>query len=138
MNQETYCDCCLPASILLLVERKCYEPKTGGAAIDCYHDEEGNNVYKYTRKLHHGHKAKLERQLIEFMIGLQDTVKEHIPRVPLQTKHTWCGETFRAHTWFCGTIWRDWVFIDWGNDGGELPSKISSLGFQVNYQILSK
>jgi hypothetical protein len=102
------------------------EPKTGGAAIDCYHDEEGNNVYKYTRKLHHSHKAKLERQLIEFMIGLQDAVKEHIPRVPLQTKHTWCGETFRAHTWFCSAIWRDWVFIDWGDDGGELPSKISS------------
>jgi hypothetical protein len=102
------------------------EPKTGGAAIDCYHDEEGNNVYKYTRKLQHGHKAKLERQLIEFMIGLQDAVKDHIPRVPLQTKHTWCGETFCAHTWFCGAIWRDWVFIDWGDDGGELPSKISS------------
>jgi hypothetical protein len=101
------------------------EPKTGGAAIDCYHDEEGNNVYKYTRKLQHGHKAKLERQLIEFMIGLQDAVKDHIPRVPLQTKHTQCGETFRAHTWFRGAIWRDWVFIDWGDDGGELPSKIS-------------
>jgi hypothetical protein len=102
------------------------EPKTGGAAIDCYHDEEGNNVYKYTRKLQHSHKAKLERQLIEFMIGLQDAVKDHIPRVPLQTKHTWCGQTFRAHTWFHGDIWRDWVFIDWGDDGGELPSKISS------------
>jgi hypothetical protein len=87
--------------------------------------KKANNVYKYTRKLQHGHKAKLERQLIEFMIGLQDAVKDHIPKVPLQTKHTRCGETFRAHTWFRGAIWRDWVYIDWGDDGGELPSKIS-------------
>jgi len=65
------------------------EPKTGAAAIDCYHDEGGNAVYKYTRNLtNHSHKAMLERQLIDFMIGLQDAVKEHIPRVPLQTKHT--------------------------------------------------
>jgi hypothetical protein len=89
------------------------EPKTGGAAIDYYCDEEGNNVYKYTRKLQHSHKAKkLERQLIEFMIGLQDAVKDHILRVPLQTKHTWCGETFCAHTWFCGDIWR-WLQLKW-------------------------
>jgi hypothetical protein len=44
-----------------------------------------------------------------------------------QTKHTQGGETFRAHTWFQGGIWCNWVFIDWGKEHGILPNKI--IGF---------
>jgi hypothetical protein len=52
---------------------------------------------------------------LKVQISLVKVEAGRLPRVPLQTKHTQCGETFHAYTWFHGTIWRDWVFIDWGD-----------------------
>jgi hypothetical protein len=96
------------------------EPQTCGAAIECFVGESGKACYQYTRKLPNGHKAWLERHVSEFVVGLNCMLKDHIPEVLLQTKHTWGGETFQAHTWFQGGIWCNWVFIDWGKEHGIL------------------
>ena len=65
----------------------------------------------------------LERDLIDFLGGLQDLVKEHIGAVPLRTEHHRQGIIFRAHVWHRGGVWRDWARIDWGEEG-ILPSKL--------------
>ena len=101
------------------------EPFTGGAVIWCYLDEDGHARFKYTRKLENGHKTNLETKLIEFMIGLENDIQEHIPEVLLQMKHEHFGQFFGAHTWFHGNVWHNWVFINWGDDGHVLPGKLN-------------
>jgi hypothetical protein len=69
------------------------------------------------------------------MVGLNHALKSYISEVLLQTKHTWCEETFWAHFWFQGGIWHDWVFIDLGKEHGILPNKI--MGF-INLSALPR
>ena len=67
----------------------------------------------------------LEADLINFVADLQGKVRDCLPeRQPLlQTSHKRNGTIFRGHPCFRGNVWRDWVVIDWG-DEGRLPNKI--------------
>ena len=74
--------------------------------------------------------TKLNKQLLDFLLDLQDLVMPHIPGQELQihTRHVRFHrdgkDFFHAHPNFRGGgPWNDWAFIDWG-DWGVLPSHI--------------
>ena len=70
-----------------------------------------------------GEKVTLEKCLIDFVGGLQEKVAEYISTVPIRTEHTREGQIFRAHSRYRDHVWRDWVAVDWGEEG-VLPNKI--------------
>jgi len=65
----------------------------------------------------------VEETLISFVAGLQEVVSDHYDEVLLRTMHQRNGQIFRADTTYRGRVWRDWVFVDWGNYG-IVPNKI--------------
>jgi hypothetical protein len=66
----------------------------------------------------------METDLLKFVVDLQNLVSPYQKSVYLHANHYRKGSTFRANTSFYGSTWRDWVMVDWGNDGGMLPNKI--------------
>ena len=66
---------------------------------------------------------KLEQQFIDFVGELQQKLAlldgNVVIRMELVRKNT----IFRASNWYRKGVWRDWVEIDWG-DEGFLPCKI--------------
>jgi len=68
--------------------------------------------------------VKVEVGLIDFLVELQDLVNLDIPRIALKSLHKRNGQIFRGHMRFRGSVWRDWVVVDWGSGHGKLPNKI--------------
>jgi hypothetical protein len=66
----------------------------------------------------------VEIDLVDFIIALQDVVNVDIPRVKLFTLHRRNGIIFRGSACFRGSVWRDWVVVDWGQGYGKLPCHI--------------
>lgn len=99
-------------------------PCTGGAVFECYYDEDNNPSFELKSRIKEKGKVVLEQPLVEFVLDLQDAVSEHIKHVLLRTEHKRNGDTiFRAHSYYRGGVWRDWVVVDW-DDWGLLPNKI--------------
>ncbi len=68
--------------------------------------------------------ASLETCLLEFVIHLQDHFVHLYPNgVYLRTEHERSGTMFRGNAKYRNEVWRDWVLINWGEDGN-LPCKI--------------
>ena len=99
----------------------------GGQQFYVVHEDQDNANYAIlvTRK-RGNQKMNLEQDLINFVYNLQC-------RLPVNNKKAYVSSTyhrgtyiFRASTNFHGKPWRDWVIIDWG-DEGELPCHL--MGF---------
>ena len=100
--------------------------KTGG---QCFvvetHPESGRNfMWDPSDKRGKGNNVHVEIDLIEFMVDLQDKVHFDIPRVKLSTLHRRNGQIFRGSACFRGSVWRDWVVVDWGRGYEKIPNKI--------------
>jgi len=97
---------------------------TGGAAFRVYRDENGEHQIQSVRKVGaKGARFMMEETLLSFFVGLQDRVSGHYKEVPLLTFHRRNGQYFRSSASYRGSVWRDWVFVDWG-DWGILPNKV--------------
>ena len=68
--------------------------------------------------------VRVEVDLINFLVDLQDRVNLDIPRIALKSLHKRNGQLFRGHMRFRGSVWRDWVVVDWGAGYGKIPNKI--------------
>ena len=66
----------------------------------------------------------VEQDLIDFLIEVQDKVHPHIGPIIMKSLHKRHGQLFRGHVMFHGSVWRDWVVVDWGRGHGKLPCKI--------------
>ena len=95
-----------------------------GAKILVYFDDE---LQEYSAADTSRRKRKkvgiLENGLMNFVGGLKEKVAQHIKEVPIQTEHVRKGQIFRANLCFRENVWRDWVIVDWGEDG-QLPNKL--------------
>jgi len=100
-------------------------PRVGGAILKFFtNPQTGRNVACNGRKIKcRETKAQIEEDLVDFMVGLQDAVSEHIDSVPLHSYHLRNGQIFRGSHSFLDQVWRDWVLVDW-DDYGHLPNKI--------------
>jgi hypothetical protein len=67
----------------------------------------------------------VEQDFINFVGKLQTKIadKYGINKVPIYGNHHREGMTFRGSPMNNGGVWRDWVMVDWSDDG-ELPCKI--------------
>ena len=97
---------------------------TGGAAFRFYTDQHGISVPQYAHK----RKSRIpnymvEKALTDFMVDLNDAFNVHCGEVLLFSQHTRNGQTFRSSAQYRGKVWRDWVWVDWDDDG-ILPNKI--------------
>jgi hypothetical protein len=99
-------------------------PKVGGGKFHCYFDEDlGHNTIKMLHRMVDSDSLKVETALVDFVVDLQTAVSKFQDTVLLRTNHDQNGAKFRGHMNFRGSVWRDWVMIDWGDDG-VLPNKI--------------
>jgi len=122
------------------------QPYTGGAAFRVHRGEDGEGEIQPVRRSRgKQHRFMMEEALLRFVNGLQDKVIGHYEEVLLHTFHRRNGQIFRANASFKGTVWRDWVHVDWGADG-ILPCKIWGFvdlqdvpnNFQLHYGGLSR
>ena len=112
------------------------QPKIGGAQFLVYYDagSEAYSVADTSRKKEVEEDVFLEQGLLDFVGGLQRKVRKYIKLVPIRTEHVRRGQIFRASPQFRGHVWRDWVYVNWGEEGN-LPNKISAF---VDLQDLPK
>ena len=100
------------------------ETTVGGSEYHFFFD---NERQKYcactTKKMDKKHEIAIEKDLIDFMGGLNLAVSHHVSSVTMQTLHRRKGQIFRADNNYRDTVWRDWALIDWGNEG-KLPNKL--------------
>ena len=67
--------------------------------------------------------VRIEQQFIDWLGKFQEKIEHWIPRIEVRGNHHRNGYTFRGSPMHMGRVWRDWVLIDWGDDG-MLPCKI--------------
>ena len=107
---------------------------TGGTPIQVWkeEDEDGTITNQYEILTRGKYKAatKLNKQLMKFLIDLQDVVVDHLPydTIPIYTyharKHAKGSDMWHAHPNYRGKgPWKDWALVDWG-DEGVLPCHI--------------
>lgn len=97
---------------------------TGGAKYRVTRDQNGEYQIHSARKINGKvQQFMVEETFVSFLGGLQHAVAEHYDEVLLQSMHQRNGQIFRSDTVYRGTVWRDWVYVDWGN-WGILPNKI--------------
>jgi len=65
----------------------------------------------------------VEQDLVDFVAGLCEVVKDHVSDVLLMSKIKRNDQIFRGSLDFMTNVWRDWAMIDWG-EHGVLPCKI--------------
>jgi hypothetical protein len=100
------------------------QPTTGGAAFRIFEDANGICQISATRKYQSKHpRFMMEDAFLRFFNGLQKAVEHYYSEVVMLTYHFRGGHHFRANAAYRGSVWRDWVWVDWGPDG-TLPCKI--------------
>lgn len=94
---------------------------TGETQIEVYRSEEdGSACFDILTRSKKKSSTTLNTFAIEFLLGLQDLLSEHLPsgKLPIYTMHKRNGQIFRGHPNFRGKgPWRDWVWVDWGTQG---------------------
>ena len=104
--------------------------RTGGTKIKVYEDpdEEGQPAFHMCGRSKYKDSTKLDRQLLQFLYDLQNTIWEHTNTeayLPVLSEHTRGDNVFRGHPNHRGNgPWKDWAIIDWGPGWGRLPSHI--------------
>ena len=99
------------------------EPIGGSKYLVYYDDESEQYLAADTSRSKRGKKIIMEKGLIDFVGGLQEKVSQHICAVPIRTEHARKGQMFRAHPRYREHVWRDWVIVDWEEEG-LIPNKI--------------
>ena len=108
-------------------------PRHGGMPYYVHYNAQLNKNYAVLLTRKKGNQvANVEQTLVDFVAGLQDALKDYIYPLKVYTNHYREGYVFRSNTYFLKHTWRDWVVIDWGEEG-HLPSHI--MGF-VNLSSL--
>jgi len=104
--------------------KKIPEPSLGGAKFHCFYDQrERRNQVNSMIDFKCDIDLTLEDDLVDFVVQLQNAVKGFNKIVYLRTNHYRNGQIFRGHVHLKGGVWRDWVIVDWDDDG-KIPNKI--------------
>lgn len=74
-------------------------------------------------KIANANKMTLENELCKFITSLQKKVQKYTSKLYVRTEHKRNDQIFRAHPFYRGSVWRDWVVVDWA-DYGHLPNKL--------------
>ena len=86
--------------------------------------QNGHHILQHSRNIRgQSRDVRVEQDFVDFFAGLRHAVSDHYDDLLLYTLYKRGGHIFRSHVSFCGAVWRDWVVINWGQDG-KLPNKI--------------
>jgi hypothetical protein len=107
-----------------VVEPAVEPPSIGGASFVCHWDEETqtDNLVSKTR-INDPNGLVVETEFVNFVAGLQDEVGDSLTVETVRSHHKRQGELFRGHMNYRGSVWRDWVMVDWGDDGN-VPARV--------------
>jgi hypothetical protein len=67
--------------------------------------------------------VRIEQSYVDFIADLCQNVEGFIPNLEVRTMIWLNGVLYRGSPMYRGEPWRDWVIVDWGDDG-YLPAKI--------------
>jgi hypothetical protein len=98
---------------------------TSGARITCkIGDTLDEDSLEISTKLAHNDQMFAEGCYVKFVARLTRRLEGILPgKLTVLTEHKRKGTIFRAHMKYRGGVWRDWVNVNWGDDG-ILPNKL--------------
>lgn len=100
---------------------------TGGARIRVFYDQEDDrSTFEMITRAKSKDKTKMNGNLVDFLVELQDKVADSTPEMDLQifTNHKRGEHMWNAHPNFWGMgPWNDWVIVNWTGEG-KLPCHI--------------
>ncbi len=99
------------------------KPHLAGSKIHLDYDYNTNKNLVYVLERGKNKYLIMEQQFVDFVDGLKRIVGNNIPGFCVRTEHKRNNVIFRASTLFRGKVWRDWVMVDWGEEG-VLPCQI--------------
>lgn len=88
-----------------------------------YDDDMDKYLLTVTSDIKRFDNVQVEDEFIKFLVRLQNKVNPWVPDMVLRSTHRRKGIIFRATPMHMGAPWRDWVLVNWGDDG-KLPAKI--------------
>lgn len=101
------------------------ENRLGGGRFEAYYNEEkALNCLHVVAKSKTKDRLRIEQCFVDFVAGLGDCVADYVDKVQVRTTHFRNGAIFRGSPLHSGSVWRDWVAVDWGDEWGILPNKI--------------
>jgi hypothetical protein len=112
-----------------------------GAQLKVFEDKNGTLQLRDVTRKSTGNKPMLvEGSFRQFCIGLTGILDNHLTNFSIRITLKGKGVIFRSSLSYHGRIWRDWVMVDWGDDG-VLPNKIYGFldcrelprNFRLNY-----
>jgi hypothetical protein len=115
-----------------------------GAQLKVFEDDHGTlQLWDVTRKSMGNTPMLVEGSFCQFCIGLMEILDNHLTNLSVRSTLKGNGIIFRFSLSYHGSIWRDWVIVDWGDDG-VLPNKIYGFvdcqelpnNFRLNYSGL--
>jgi hypothetical protein len=97
---------------------------TKGTKILVYEDEDGDANLTVKSRMKDPDSIVWDRNVTDFLFDLQNLVSGYMKSLRILTEHHRNGQIFRAHPEYRQEgKWRDWVMIDWGEDGHQ-PGEI--------------
>ena len=100
--------------------------RTGGAIIQITFDEGSQQPgfqFGGTRMLDVDD-VEIETDLVKYLHFVQEKIHVHLPQLIVRTEHVRNGQIFRGHPHYRKAQWNDWVIVDWGAQGGQMPAEI--------------
>jgi hypothetical protein len=114
-----------------------------GAQLKVFEDDHGTlQLWDVTRKSMRNTPILVEGSFRQFCISLMEILDNHLKDLSVWSTLKGNGIIFWSSlSSYHGSIWRDWVMVDWGDDGGVLPNKIYGFvdcrelpnNFRLNY-----
>lgn len=95
-----------------------------GMKYQCFIDDDQNYVAQtFGKKRRLTEHVKAEKDLIDFVIGLEELIPPHLSPLYVRTEYVRGEQIFRANSFYYEEVWRDWAMVDWGAGWGVLPAK---------------
>lgn len=105
------------------------EPFTGETLINLLLDEHGRRAYSIGKgkPSRTPVKKKWDADVLDFLFVLQEKVGRWMnEKLEIRSDHRRDGKIYRGHPNYrsSGEPWKDWVVVDWGNNGGHVSAQI--------------
>jgi hypothetical protein len=105
------------------------ESVTGGTIINLLLDDHGRRAYSTGtgKPSRTPAKKKWDAEVLDFLFVLQEKVGRWMNgKLEIRSEHRRNGQIYRGHPNYrsSGEPWKDWVVVDWGENGGHLPSQV--------------
>jgi hypothetical protein len=98
---------------------------TGGMILNVLRENESQKAnFRVMTRMKNSDTLAIDTHFLEYCLQIQEDLQEFTEKIPICAEHCRGGQMFRSHPNYRGKgPWRDWVMIDWGQDG-DFPGMI--------------